>query len=801
MILFPNQMNRQLNNTLRRSEVSQFFWFRNKVFSIINQTGNTPKVLDQVQKATPSKKLQPVIVDFSPAITPAEFKQQPIDLNGPHDHDAAGLVDLQVQSPMRMIDSHVIESSISSKTKIKKKNLINMINHLHFIGDSISVHIQDETNQGGFLLQAKPGPYRDGKVVLRFDSMNMFDSERHKPLHMIIDQSNALILFPLTMESMTMDSITIKLPEMAYVYGKRKIRRSSCIGVSANIIQGQFQTDGVLENFNPNGLRIGFHRSFPIPNPNQPVLLQLRKGSTLIFSGECQILRSDRTLSSIVFKPIKYIYPELNQCNHTNPRVRLTPLPQIIYEHPLCQKTLQHEIDDISGSGFAAVLQEKESLLIPGMIIPQVILKISEGMNLHCTTKVIYSRRLSKGMKKYGFYILDMPLNDQRHLFDVVSKATDQHFNITGKIDMDSLWELFFYSGFIYPEKFGPISFYSEKLKATYKRLYEEGQDIFTPLTYLDNGKVYAHVSAIKAYEGSWLAHHAAARPMSGKQTGLKLINHAINYVDCLYRLPSSSSGLRYQIYYFQPKNKFTDFFFGDVARQLNNPEIWSINDFAYMNFDIHQTEKALPADWNLDYFSQEDLSILEKHYTSIGGRLMLNGFACAKRVSERANGADIEFIRANIDMNRIQESSIEAIYKHCGLMRKSDLYALKEKNVLKAAILVDRSDLGINMSELLNSIKVLVIDTSLPWPILQEAVNTLGRVYNTNMIQVLTFPIAYLQKQGIAYTKSYRLCVMDTHFYEHYRDLLIERVKIKKSKFIFKFIKHSIIEFLTSRF
>jgi len=552
-----------------------------------------------------------------------------------------------------------------------------------------------------------------------------------------------------------------------------------------------------MENFNPNGLGVRFNTSFPVLDPNLPVFLQLRSADDIVLSAECRILRSNSPSASIIFSPSKNNYPRLEEREHTNPRVKLTPAPQILFEHPLCQKTLYYKVEEISASGFSVRIRDKESLIIPGMIIPQITLQLSEGIDLHCTAQVIYSRRAQPEFTDYGFYILDMDLQDQRCLFDAVSKATDPHFNMTGRIDMESLWELFFSSGFIYPDKFQMISAHSDKLKETYRRLYDECRDIFTQLTYLENGKVFAHVSVIKAYEGSWLIHHLAAKPMWGEQTGLKLINHLYNYVNCLYRLPSSSSGIHYQMFYFQPGNKFTDFFFGGFARQLNKPEICSLDDCAYMTLKINHAQCILPDGWNIDYLLQDGLDSLKEYYTSQGGGLMLHAYAFSRRVSERENAEKIELVHTNMNTQKIQESSIEAIYRKCGLMRKSEVFALKQNNILKAGILVDQSDLGINMSELLNSVKVIVIDNSLPWYILEQALNTVSRVYDSDTVPFLVYPTTYLKQQNIVYKKTYRLWVMDTHLDGHYLDILKERVKIKKMKFIAKYIKQAVLSYL----
>ncbi|MEN6473548.1 MAG: PilZ domain-containing protein [Syntrophaceae bacterium] len=769
-----------------------------KAISSVKDFRRTVKVVYPDNKTATNKKIQPVFVDFTPPNPTIQLNAQALEIDS-SSHDATDIFTKSLnKSTKREIDPQIIISTLALKPTIKKKTLVNMINHLHFTGESITVHIQDETSRRMFLLEAKLGPYKDDKVAIWFGSADVFDAKRYTLLNMIIDNSRSLVLAPLIMESVSGDCITIRLPDMSYTYEKRAIRRHSCNGVSAHITQGQVHADGVIENFNQKGLSVRFNTLLPILDPNLPISLHLRRSDDIVLSAECQILRSDSSSANIIFAPSNNNYPRLEKRNHTNPRVKLTPAPQILFEHPLCQKTLHHELEDISASGFSVRIRDKESLIIPGMIIPQLTLQISEGIDLQCSAQVIHSRRSQPGFTDYGFYILDMALHDQRCLFDAVSKATDPHFNMTGRIDMGSLWELFFSSGFIYPDKFQMISQHRDKLKDTYRRLYEESKDIFTQLTYLDNGKVYAHVSVIKAYEGSWLIHHLAAKPMWGKQTGLKLINHLYNYVNCLYRLPSSSSGIHYQMFYFQPGNKFTDYFFGGFARQLKKPEICSLDDCAYMTFDINHAQSVLPDGWNIDYLQRDELDILQEYYASQGGGLMLSAFAFSRRVSERDNVGKVERVHINMNTHRIQESSIEEIYRNCGLMRKSAVYALKQNNVLKAALLVDQSDLGINMSELLNSVKVIVIDNSLPWYILEQALNTVSKVYDTDTVPVLVFPITYLKQQDIVYKKSYRLWVMDTHLDEHYLDILKERVKIKKMKFIAKYIKQSVLSYLS---
>jgi hypothetical protein len=130
-------------------------------------------------------------------------------------------------------------------------------------------------------------------------------------------------------------------------------------------------------------------------------------------------------------------------------------------------------------------------------------------------------------------------------------------------------------------------------------------------------------------------------------------------------------------------------------------------------------------------------------------------------------------------------------MYNKIGLKRESKVFSIKQDGRIKAALIIDTSDLGVNMSELLNSIKILVIDNTLPWSILQKAVSTLGKVYDSDTIMVLIFPFEYLGQQGVECKKRYYLGVLNTNLDSYEMDIIKDRAKITKRKFVTeKFIK-----------
>ena len=124
-------------------------------------------------------------------------------------------------------------------------------------------------------------------------------------------------------------------------------------------------------------------------------------------------------------------------------------------------------------------------------------------------------------------------------------------------------------------------------------------------------------------------------------------------------------------------------------------------------------------------------------------------------------------------------------MYNKIGLTRDSKVYSIKHQGIIKAALIVDTSDLGVNMSELLNSIKIIIIDNTLPWPILQKAVSEAGRIYGSDSIMVLIFPFNYLGQQGVECKKRYNFWVLSTILNQKDKDIIKGHIKIAKRKFI----------------
>jgi hypothetical protein len=128
------------------------------------------------------------------------------------------------------------------------------------------------------------------------------------------------------------------------------------------------------------------------------------------------------------------------------------------------------------------------------------------------------------------------------------------------------------------------------------------------------------------------------------------------------------------------------------------------------------------------------------------------------------------------------REPEIEAAYRAHGMKRHVQAYALVHNGRLKAVLWQNQSDLGLNLSELLNAIKVVVVDDqSLSWSILKGAMNKLATSYATEHVPALVFPASYLAEQNVRFEKKYMMWVMDVQYGRAYIDYMETRIRRSK--------------------
>jgi hypothetical protein len=410
-----------------------------------------------------------------------------------------------------------------------------------------------------------------------------------------------------------------------------------------------------------------------------------------------------------------------------------------VFEHPFSKKKIQREITDISITGFSVYDNAKDGILLPGMIMHGLSIIYAGELKMRCTAQVLYRKKQNEKEILCGIAILDMDIHSYSRLNRILTLNMDPHSFISTEVDMDALWEFFFDTGFIYPKKYKLLQDRREDFKNTYRKLYQENPEIAMHFTYEQNGRIYGHMSMLRAYERAWLIHHHAARPMENKLPGFQILKHMILFLYGMYHLPSAN--MDYVLCYFRPENKFPDRVFGGFARELNNPRTCSLDLFSYMTFPVETPQNQLPRGWSLHESTHAELWELEQFYKHHSGGLLLDVLDLSRK-----NPGD---------------EPLGDVAQRLGFVRKWKAYSVVNKRCLKAVLVINQSDVGVNLSELLNGIKVLVVDAeSLPWEVLSPAIAQLTGVYHLDSIPLLIYPSSYGSTINIPSEKSYQMWI-----------------------------------------
>ena len=656
--------------------------------------------------------------------------------------------------------------ALENADTINREALSNTLNYLHFMDGYALVHLGHPRFEESILVRAYPEPCLGEKITCRWaeEYPEELDLESYQFMHLIIDDGQSMIIAPGILEEMDKKGITVRLPDTSYATGQRRTRRYACQDIDVDLIQGGFIAKGQLLDFNSNGFRTKVrpesYCSFHWFNSDAPVTVALRQSNKILFSSTCRCIRQQggQQLREIVLTPTQKRIGLFKKRLIRNPRQRLIPSPTISFNHPCLNKQIQREILDISTSGFAIHEKADESVLMPGMIIPELTIDFAGALRMRCTAQVIYRSEDTENHIRCGISILDMDITTYSRLTHLLSNALEPHTYVSNRVDMETLWEFFFNTGFIYPTKYRLIQSHREDFKETYRKLYQENPEIARHFTYQKNGHIYGHISMVRAYERAWMIHHHAAKAVDNKKSGFIVLKQIMHYLNDMYRLPSAK--MDYVMCYFRPENRFPNSVFGGFARYLKNPRGCSMDLLSYLPYTSLSMGAPLSKEWSLEECSSMDLWDLNRFYRYCSGGLLLDALG--------------------LDQEELDDEPLEALYSRLGFVRKWKAYSLKHKGELNAVLVVDQSDLGLNLSELLNGIKVLVTNPDgLPWKVLSVAIAQLMGAYHKDRVPVMFYPSEYVKAHKVPHEKHYQLWILNVQHGNEYIEYMQRKFRI----------------------
>ncbi|MCE5262781.1 MAG: PilZ domain-containing protein [Deltaproteobacteria bacterium] len=653
---------------------------------------------------------------------------------------------------------------MASANSIDKKKLTNILNYLHFNQDHLYILLKHPRYEEGILVKAHPEPCLGEELHCRWNqAYSAYRLEHYLFQYLVLAHEQSIILVPARMVATDGDGLTVQLPEQSFVSSQRQTPRFPCQDVKADLWQNGFEAQGTLIDFGPNAFRIRVECDSPSCfqwfNVDAPAILRLSGNNDVFYSGICSCMyqKEEGRNREIILTHSESQIQRFKAKVLRNPRKQSSPPLHTIFVHPFIKKQMQREVFDISTSGFSISGKPDEVVLIPGMIIPDVTITYAGILKIRCKAQVIH-RKEEGGQVRFGLVILDMDLINYNHLTQVLNNMHGADTGMLNDVNLDALWEFFFDTDFIYPKKYKIIQSFKNDFRDIYQRLYEEAPGIAKHFTYQLNGRIYGHISMLRAYERTWMVHHHAARPLGGRPIGLVVLKQLMYYLCDFNRFPSSN--LDYIITYFRPENKFPARVFGGFAKDHGNQHHCSLDLFTYLTFPTGKIAKNLSPGWEVRECTRSDLFQFEQFYRNHSSGLF---WSMIQREERRTKPA------------------VEEVFAAKGFKRRWQTFALAYLDHPKAFILADESDAGLNLSNLLNGFKVFVMDPDIHPDILLGAIANLVGDRSAESFSLLIYPDEYAERAGIRYDrKQYFLWIMDMQYGNEYQEFLGRKFRIR---------------------
>jgi hypothetical protein len=669
----------------------------------------------------------------------------------------------KASKPLQLVEAGTKESVSELGRSVAKSHLVNRLNFLNFQDQSILVGLRHVCYDNAISLRARPLPCSGERLDCTWAEIPSLRQllENYRFDYLLIPDGKKYLLVKPEVIELSERGISVNLPVTCREFHLRKIKRHSSSGISVQLSQHGALFHGEVLDFTPVSLRMQSESAAPETfywiNPETPVNLRLCAGDTVLYSGACEILWQSRLRScrTFVLRQVHQNMQRFRVKEYRNSRQRLVPSPNIVFAHPIIGRRINLKVGDLSGTGFSVEESEEDSVLMPGMIIPELKLSFAQGLSLRCKAQVVFRNPVdaegAEGTVRCGVAILDMDIRDHVKLLSILHQVENWKSYVGTEVDLDDLWSFFFETGFIYPEKYAHFEANKEQIKKTYAKLYGENPHIARHFIYQDRGVILGHMAMVRFYQNSWLIHHHAARKSVSLKAGLAVLEQISHYLNELGNF--FFAHLQFVYCYYRPDNKFPNRVFGGFARQQRDPRVCSVDTFAYSHFKGDATPTAgLPELWELAPSSSFDRSELANFYQFASGGLMVEAFDLQSPDDVVGNGDDLA-----------------REYRRLGFKKETYHYALRHEGSLKAYLLVNCTDAGFNMADLTNCVTLLILDHETPADLLPAALALVSRHYEGAEMPVLTYPVSYVELHSLPCEKIYQLWVLNLQFSDLY--------------------------------
>ncbi|ORJ63324.1 hypothetical protein [Geothermobacter hydrogeniphilus] len=665
---------------------------------------------------------------------------------------------------MTMVAASENVSRQENTRPVSQRQLADRVNRLNFLEELILVQFSHLKYGQMVTVTAAPLPCDGTALEAGWRSELPENCSQYVISGIILPGTPRAFAFAVEDARITADGLVCQLPKKGQALPKRQYSRMRPLaGIKATLFQHGICFQGVLTDFSAHALCVEV--GFDTPNsrywimPDQVVHLSLQSDKGVIYSGEMMVIRSENGADTLLFvlAPVNTNTPRFPTKKYRGHRACLLPEPSLAFRHPLTGRYLELNVADLSGLGVCVEEAPERSMLIAGMILPEMCIKLGAGFEIPCRGQVVYRNESDDGAggARCGLTLLDIEIQDHLLLLSLLQRARNRHSYLNPSVDIESLWEFFFETGFIYPSKYLLLAKRKAGFQETFRKTYLEQTPIARHFTFQVEGQIEAHLSAIRLYEQTWFQQHHAARRSGKHAIGFEVIQQLAEYFYNACFLSRDKIGYVAGVY--RPENRFPRKYYRAIVSQLKNKKAASLDAFAYFK-TIPEIEDQwawakVPPDWHVARTTRGDLDELAGFYEQISGGCMIDAL--------------------DLQPKMIGRTVLEKEYRNLGMIRRRHLYSIKRGRELMAVVELHQSDTGLSLSRMDRVIFCFVLGEDLPPGLLTTLVRGFADKLGLDHPPMMVYPRDYADRHELEVDKTYEMMILNVYHGEEYMQFL----------------------------
>jgi len=363
-------------------------------------------------------------------------------------------------------------------------------------------------------------------------------------------------------------------------------------------------------------------------------------------------------------------------------------------------------VNDIAYRGISLNLPNRDTAKVMENAPVKININIDNTLDIsfEASLKYMDEAQNSKTMK-CGFEITGIDADKKEKLKDHIFRHNYPYIVPFHVKYIDKIWDLFFKSGYMIPEKADYVKKNKKNIEDTWVRLYDEKSKIGKMLLFMDNNELYGTVAAAKAYDNTWMLHQVAGLRHPVVKIGQYILDsitiQTIEYLD-----------VNNVKAYFRKENSWAikKFFKFREFCTLKESIQYTFQDLYEIDINEYKYFKSGNLNVEIEYLSSEEDSLFITDYLT-------------KTLPE------LLLITESINNDELNLSGTSAAYSNVGLFRGRKILIAKENKRIISFALLEYGSTGINIGGLLDVFQIFTVDP------FHENINIVNRVLINEII------------------------------------------------------------------